>query len=226
MNNTVDNRCILLFVKYPKRGDVKTRLALELQRITAEDLYRAFVDDSLSLLEHLGIPVAICYSPEGAKMSFAAWLGKHRAYIPQQGATLGKRLEGCFHYAFSQGFEQVIALGTDSPDLPAAFITEAFSQLETCDSVLGPSRDGGYYLIGFRKKGFLPEAFDGIDWSTERVFPETMEKLTRAGQTIHVLPSWSDVDTVDDLKQLFQRGCNSTFKTSRTMSLLLIQDFS
>ncbi len=220
MKGIIDVRCILLFAKYPEQGRVKTRLSLQLPPGCAEELYRAFVFDSLSLLELTGIPFSICYYPHDDKARFTAWLGSHYSFIPQHGNDLGERVRNCFCYAFSQGFQRVIALGTDSPDLPSTFIKDAFAYLQKHDSVIGPCEDGGYYLIGFNKDTFLPNAFDRISWSTDSVVTQTIDRLKRAGRTTHILPRWRDVDTMNDLKHLYKQGLRTTFKKSRTMALL------
>jgi rSAM/selenodomain-associated transferase 1 len=226
VTESLDHRCILLFAKYPDQGAVKTRLAQDLCGIEAEELYRAFVLDTLSLLKCTGIPVTICCFPDVSQKSFAAWLGDAYRYLPQHGKDLGDRIKNCFSQAYSLGFEQVAALGTDIPDLPSAFVTEAFVSLKKDDAVIGPSTDGGYYLIGFKKSRFLPKAFNRIDWSTDRVFSQTMDRLYAAGSKTHVLPAWHDVDTLADLQELFQRGLRSEFETSRTMSLLSARNHS
>ena len=221
MNTLHDNRCILLFVKYPDRGTVKTRLQQNLRDVSIEELYRAFVLDILTVLERIAIPFIVCYYPENAEARFAAWLGTHRSFIPQRGANLGERLRNCFRYAFTAGFQRVIALGSDSPDLPPAYITDAFSHLEGNDSVIGPCEDGGYYLIGFKKDTFVPEAFNEISWSTDKVFSQTREKLRHAHHIIHVLPLWHDIDTIEDLQRIYLNRQGSQLETSKTMALLI-----
>ena len=215
-----NDRRILFFVKYPHKGTVKTRLARDLHGVSVEEIYRTFVLDSLALLESTTIPFSICYSPEDDKSRFASWLGTHRTFIPQHGQDLGQRMRNCFHHAFSQGCHRVIALGSDSPDLPSSFITNAFFCLKTHDSVIGPCEDGGYYLIGFKNDTFLWQAFHEISWSTDRVLSQTLERLTTAGRKTIILPPWRDVDTVDDLKDLYARGLTTAFRSSKTMALL------
>ena len=215
------DRCILFFVKYPERGTVKNRLAVDLTGVDIVELYRNFVLDLITMLEELRIPFQICYFPDDAEQRFIAWLGNHYQYMPQQGKNLGERMQNSFVRAFLQGFRQVIIMGSDSPDLPRTFIEEAFSTLKTMDSVIGPAFDGGYYLIGFKKKTFLPWVFEGIPWSSSSVFQESLRVLQAAGQKTFLLPRWHDIDTIRDLKNLIQRGRQSPFSNSHTMSFLL-----
>ncbi|MGZ3614475.1 MAG: DUF2064 domain-containing protein, partial [Thermodesulfobacteriota bacterium] len=97
-------------------------------------------------------------------------------------------------------FKRVLLIGSDIPDLPLEFVDEAFKSLDEKDAVIGPSVDGGYYLIGFRDKTFLPRAFEKIPWSTEKIFDETMKVLENQKLTVHLLQPLRDIDTVKDLK--------------------------
>jgi len=219
--STFDDRCLLFFVKYPEPGQIKSRLAASLAAITIVELYRNFVLDLLAMLESLAIPCYICYFPENKERQCKEWLGENYFYLSQQGNDLGEKMKHCFTHAFSQGFDRVITIGSDSPDLPSNFITEAFSSITTMDSVIGPAFDGGYYLIGFKKKTFLPQVFGGITWSSASVFQESLKILQEAGHKTFLLPRWHDIDTLSDLKNLIQRGKQSSFSNSRTMSFLL-----
>jgi len=112
-------------------------------------------------------------------------------------------------------------MGSDSPDLPEEVIIEAREALEIHDAVIGPSLDGGYYLIGFKSNAFLPKAFEGITWSTDAVFRETMARLKEAVRDVFILPPWNDVDTFDDLIGLCKSIRNPNFSSSETMKYLL-----
>ena len=117
---------------------------------------------------------------------------------------LGERMKNAFMEAFDSGFKRVVLIGSDIPGLTLEFIEEAFTSLKEKDVVIGPSFDGGYYLVGFRDKKFSPQVFKGIPWSTERVFEETMKILEREGLTVHALKPLRDIDKIDDLRE-FQR---------------------
>ncbi len=211
--------CILFFVKYPIRGNVKTRLSETVDDGSAVMLYRHFVTDLLSTLERVGRQVVICYSPAGREDDFRRWLGSRHRYLRQRGDNLGERLKHGFMDAFAEGLDRAVAVGSDSPDLPAGFIREAFSQLSKNTVVVGPAVDGGYYLIGFTGDGFLPAAFDGIEWSTPTVLDETIRRIRQADRhlDIHRLPPWRDVDTLEDLHALYRRNRNHPYASSETM---------
>lgn len=213
--------CIIFFVKLPEPGTVKSRLVPHVSKDLAAELYRNFVLDHLSTLDLLPIPVLIFFSPPGARREFAEWLGTERSYSPQREGDLGHRMKGAFSAAFSLGFEKVVLMGSDLPDLPSTIIEDAVDSLDSHDTVLGPTTDGGYYLIGFRSKTFYPSVFEGVPWSTSEVFNETMAILQSSHLEIHVLREWCDVDTIEDLVGLYHRNMKSGFRNSRTMDLLV-----
>jgi rSAM/selenodomain-associated transferase 1 len=120
--------------------------------------------------------------------------------MPQRGEDLGERMKNGFVEAFAMNFKRVVLIGSDIPGLPLEFIEEAFAFIREKDSVIGPSLDGGYYLIGFNDKKFSPGVFEGIPWSTGRVFEGTMKILEREGLTVHTLKPLRDIDEIDDLR--------------------------
>jgi rSAM/selenodomain-associated transferase 1 len=211
---------ILFFLKYPEPGEVKTRLAITMGQDKAAELYGYFVMDLLAKIESTGLSFAICFYPEQKKELLMEWLGQGYAYIPQKGDDLGERMAAAFLDAFAGGYRRVILMGSDFPDLPRSFIEESLGALDTHDIVIGPATDGGYYLIGFRKETFIQEAFEGMDWSTEGVFRQTLSILKTHRRRVYILPVWNDIDTVEDLRQLMERSGDSGFHTSKTMFFL------
>ena len=218
--DAASNACVLLFTKYPEKGVVKRRLAQSLPADKVIDLYRCFVLDSIETLKASGIPCSICYHPRTRLEAFQRWLGTDMTYVPQRGSDIGTRLRNAFCDVFAMEFEKAMVIGSDSPDLPVGTLIESSAALDSNDAVIGPSTDGGYYLIGFSCRGFLPSAFDGIHWSTSRVFEDTMSRLEAAGLKTHILETWSDVDTKDDLIALFQNLCEQRSFASRTMQFI------
>jgi len=215
-----DNPLILLFVKAPIKGQVKSRLASALGQDIALDLYRTFVLDILAAIETSGIHCTTCYYPPHNGETVSSWLGAHRRYMPQDGNDLGERMEGAFRRAFSKGASRVVLIGSDLPDLPPELFKEAFASLLENGAVIGPARDGGYYLIGFRSDAFLPAVFHGIEWSAATVFARTMAIFERKGRQVHLLPPWQDVDTIDDLMDLSERNRGPACNAPRTMAYL------
>jgi len=190
---------ILLFIRAPVRGKVKSRLAKAIGDDMALDIYKYLVCHTLKTLEESSYPFSLCYYPPDSEAILKNWLGSSCSYVPQHGADLGKRMENAFIQAFADGMDKVVLVGSDIPRLSVSIIGQAFNALATKDAVIGPAHDGGYYLIGFNRSTFLPDIFQGIAWSTDSVYNETMNIFDKAGFSIHVLAGLSDVDTLRDL---------------------------
>lgn len=189
--------------KEPLPGQVKTRLCSSCTLEEAAELYRCFLLDTFDLVASLqGIMVTVAYFPSEAEAAFKAMAPPAFELMPQRGADLGERLSSAFEQLFSLGYERVVAIGADSPTLPSEYIERALESLARAenDVVLGPSADGGYYLIGM--KAFHPELFQGVAMGTERVLSQTLQRAHRANLGVSLLPPWYDVDTQDDLERL------------------------
>lgn len=218
--NEAANNCVLFFVKYPAGGRVKTRLAAELGELAAVELYKYFVLDMLSTIRQLNMPIRICHQQESAGDKMKEWLGNQYTYMAQTGSNLGQRMKNALAQSFAENFTRIILIGSDIPDLPAELLVRALHSLESQDAVIGPSSDGGYYLIGFSQDHLLPDAFDGISWSTDSVFKQTLDVLHKHECNVHILPEWFDVDTQADLNKLIDRNKNTVFNKSRTFQYL------
>jgi len=200
---------------------VKSRLAADLHEDMVLDLYKCFVSDMMEMLARSGYPVITFFHPPESRQKIIQWLGNGHKLLPQEGDDLGERMKNAFKTVFSQGLKSAILIGSDSPDLPGLIIDRALISLKDHDAVLGPSYDGGYYLIGFRADTFLPRTFDEIPWSTPEVFIKTLDVMEKAGLKVHILPEWRDVDTINDLKALFFESRNPSFAESTTMKYML-----
>jgi rSAM/selenodomain-associated transferase 1 len=215
-----DKSIVLLFIKAPFKGQVKSRLAMAVGEEPALELYKNFTLDIIDALSASGYPFRICFYPRDAEEAITTWLIGYPT-APQAGSDLGERMELAFKKIFSEGFTRAILIGSDIPDLTQAVFHEALESLIKNDAVIGPAADGGYYLIGFNQRSFLPGIFRGIPWSTDTVFRETMDILHGSSLRVHLLPQWKDVDTLEDLKAFFERNRNSGFDESRTMTYLI-----
>jgi rSAM/selenodomain-associated transferase 1 len=217
--------CILLFVKFPHRGLVKTRLAEKISPQFATELYKNFVLDTIKMLSGLPQDLKIFFDPPNDEDNFKNWLGSSYDYAPQQGSDLGQKMKNAFHHVFTEGFSKAVAIGSDSPDLPKEYIDLAFKAIDSHDAVIGPAGDGGYYLLGFSKESFLMEAFEDIEWSSSDVCDQTVNIMERRSKKVYLLPQWYDVDTPADLKALVMRNKNSAFRQSETLSYLIKNNF-
>ena len=195
--------CVIVFAKNPIPNHVKTRLIPRLSAEQATALYRAFLTDWCETLSKLStIELIIAYTPEGSQPDLQTIIGDAVTYIPQIGDGLGERLTSATHWASENGYEKIIITGSDSPTLPLAYISQAVEALDTCDVVVGPSVDGGYYLIGLSNQNLtdvVPTIYEGIAWSTKHVLQQTVERIHKINAKLKLLPVWYDVDTPEDL---------------------------
>jgi hypothetical protein len=193
---------VTIMAKAPRAGEVKTRLSPPLSAPDAAELYRCFLLDKIEQVRALTTAIpAIAYTPAEGRSYFEA-LAPDFVLLLQEGADLGARLANSFSQLFALGYAAAFAIDSDTPTLPTAYLEEALDLVATpgIDVVLGPSDDGGYYLIGLRK--VYPELFEGVPWSTAQVIPETIRRAEAKGLKVASLPSWFDVDTPDDLERL------------------------
>ncbi len=215
-----EDRVILLMLKYPEEGKVKKRIAKDLGMERAVSIYRNFVSDLLKTLDTLELPLVLCVHPGERLRDFKTWLGENRHYLPQEGRDLGERMKNAFRWAFCQGRNKAVLIGSDIPDLPGQLVKRTLEALEDHDTVLGPAADGGYYLLGFREEGFLEDVFRDMPWSTDAVFGETLVRLHLEERRVCHLPVWSDMDTVSDLKELLQKGRDGLCECMDTLACL------
>lgn len=195
-------RRLLIFVKEPIPGQVKTRLAAEIGADAACQVYRRCVERTLERLSVLRDEITLYVEPAEAIGGIQAWLGSAWPVQPQRGATLGERLAHATDRTFAEGMHRVIVIGTDSPWLDGVLIEEAFSAMEQADLVLGPAVDGGYYLVGLAKPA--PGLFRGIAWSTSQVLDQTLATARTLGRTASLLPEGYDIDRRTDLQRWMQ----------------------
>ena len=212
-----DTGCVIVFVRAPVKGTVKTRLAASLGDAAVLTLYKAFVNDLMKMLEKREHPLHVAFHPPDASAKIEQWLGRAYRLMPQRGNDLGERMANAFRETFSHGFTSAVLIGSDIPDLPGSFIDEAFLSLRNHDAVIGPAIDGGYYLIGFQRETFLSSVFEGISWSTADVLLKTKEILSEKRYQVHILPKLRDIDTIDDLRVLLHESSSKDFADSATM---------
>ncbi len=214
-----ETSAIVVFAKAPIAGNVKTRLSSVLTLVDAAELYSCFLDDALSQYQQIA-PIRL-YVPATDKAYFEGRQMANQIY-EQKGPDLGDRLSAATVGTFIDGFEKVVVVGSDHPTLPSSFIERAFSELDKPDKlVIGPSADGGYYLIG--QNNFYPQIFEDITYSTSEVFSDTLERVDQLQDVaLSILPEWYDVDDEPSLRQLIRdlddRNCE--FFPTRTFEMI------
>lgn len=192
---------VLVFVRAPEAGRVKTRLAAAIGDDAALRVYRRLAEHTLAEVQALaaeGVEVRVHYTPAGAGAAVREWLGKGPVYLPQaESGDLGARMRDAFARAFADGAERVVIVGSDLPELTAALLRRAFAALDAHPAVLGPARDGGYYLLGLR--GMVDGIFSSVPWSTPDVLAVTLERFRAAAVAPAILEELADVDEMEDL---------------------------
>ena len=186
---------LIIFVKAPRLGNVKTRLAESIGEHAACAAYQTLVARLVKNLDRLP-GVELRFSPDDAAEEIRPWLRHDWLLSPQGPGDLGKKLNRAFQESFAAGATRVVLIGSDCPAIVAADIEMAWATLATHDVVLGPAADGGYWLIALRQP--QPNLFESIPWSTEKAFETTMARAHEAGLSLHCLRTLSDVDLIED----------------------------
>jgi len=197
------NRGLIVFARKPVPGTVKTRLARDLGAPAATELYAAMLADVLERASSLvaDVRVLVFWAQEGGG------LPEYPAYprlemFRQSGTTLGERMASAFRVAFTHGIQSCCIIGSDSPDLPVEYISQAFNALERnqVDVVFGPAQDGGYYLLGMKR--VWERLFEDIAWSSPQVLAASCGRAVELSLAVTLLPVWHDIDTINDLQRL------------------------
>jgi rSAM/selenodomain-associated transferase 1/rSAM/selenodomain-associated transferase 2 len=198
--NIKKKNAIIIFAKYPKHGNVKTRLAKTLGENVATKFYISCAshvfEESLKLKKTI-VPF-LFYPDQEQSDELKNWAGGKFIYKIQNGVDLGQRMSNAFAEVFKNNFEKVLIIGTDIPDLSSGLINQALSELDKNDIVIGPSTDGGYYLLGMKK--FHPDLFNNLQWSSEEVLNNTLNIVNQQDLKFSLLPELMDIDTEEDLK--------------------------
>jgi uncharacterized protein len=197
---------LAVMTKAPQAGHVKTRLVPPLTPGEAAELNKCFLRDTAVSISSAGADKNVCriavYTPMGCETTYTDILSTDFSLLPQRGEDFGERLYFAAEDLFKCGFESICLIDSDSPTVPAASFSRAVAELVKPGDrvVLGPSDDGGYYLIGLKKPH--QELFQRIDWSTERVLDQTCERAREIGLEIKLLPFGYDVDDGTSLHRL------------------------
>ena len=212
-----------MMAKAPIAGTVKTRLVPPLTYDEAASLYRAMLSDQLEHLKALtSADLYLAFTPIDAAFLIKEIAPPNFRCFPQRGDNLGERMNAVFDELWSREYRNIVLIGSDLAALPSSFLEEAFRILATPGKrvVLGPSRDGGYYLIGMNQP--TPEAFENMTWSHSQVLAQTMERFAAIAIKPELLPAWFDLDTVDDLRELLSSS-DVTIRNAMRQTLKCLQ---
>jgi rSAM/selenodomain-associated transferase 1 len=199
-DNAPDNVALIVFARYPLPGKVKTRLAKTLGDERSADFYRACAEYVFQESAKIGTSIMryLFYSENSDKDHIIEWTKGGFLYAAQGPGDLGERMRRAFRMVFDRGARKAVVIGTDVPDISASLLEEAVQALNNVDVVIGPSRDGGYYLLGTKR--LHDEIFSDIEWGSDKVFTETMMHIEAKRLSVCRLPVLTDIDTEDDLR--------------------------
>lgn len=198
MGSTSRSVQLIVFTRYPVPGKVKTRLIPALGKAGAAELQRRLTEKTALTARKVASATyaeVLIHHEDGTQRQMHRWLGPGLLFSPQGQGDLGRRTQAAFRDAFQRGCRKALLFGTDIPDLSARHLEEALDALEGKDVVLGPSTDGGYWLIGLKRDADL---YQGIPWGTDGVLRETLRAAKERGLSAHLLSPLTDIDTVED----------------------------
>ena len=190
------SKVLIIFIKNPIPGTAKTRLAKDIGKEQAHHVYLKLLDKTREITTPVNAIKLLYYSDHipGSDPWSETIFSKFR----QKGSDLGTRMESAFNEAFQHG-QRVVIIGSDCYELTSQIIEQAFDKLSRVDAVIGPSEDGGYYLLGLSKPNAA--VFRNKNWSTDQVFNQTKQTLKDQSFSIELLPELNDIDTLQDLKK-------------------------
>ncbi|MEM8523869.1 MAG: TIGR04282 family arsenosugar biosynthesis glycosyltransferase [Bacteroidota bacterium] len=189
----MNNRALLIFIKNPERGKVKTRIAKTAGDEKAYQVYLELSKHTRKIAEQFEANRLLFYSQFINQKD--DWSAEDFQKNLQAAGDLGIRMVAAFQKAFEQN-EKVVIIGSDCASLTSNIVEEAFAALDAHDFVVGPAKDGGYYLLGMR--AFQPSVFDQIEWSTEQVFRNTIRNIKKLEASYALMPVLSDIDYWED----------------------------
>ncbi|MCH2129613.1 MAG: TIGR04282 family arsenosugar biosynthesis glycosyltransferase [Pirellulaceae bacterium] len=189
-----------MFAKYWEVGSVKTRLASKIGGEAASEIYFECLAVLIDRFASFADIRTLAYTPVSHMAKFTELAGTAWTLGPQSTGHLGRRMSHFFESAFQGGAERVILIGSDSPHIPRSWLEQSWQILRDNEVVLGPTADGGYYLIGMSR--FEPELFRDIRWSSSYVMDDTRSRVRDRNLSVGELPDWYDIDEFEDLHRL------------------------
>ncbi|MGQ0738082.1 MAG: TIGR04282 family arsenosugar biosynthesis glycosyltransferase [Bacteroidota bacterium] len=188
---------LIIFTRNPVLGKVKTRIAEAVGEKEALGIYKALLQHTHDISTAVDADRYVFYSDHIQLGDL--WKDNRYHKFLQAGQTLGSKMQDAFSRMFAKGYGKAVIIGSDCYELTADILKKAFEGLNTNDAVIGPAKDGGYYLLGMKK--LITEIFENKKWSTASVYSETISDLEKAGFSYATLPLLNDVDRVEDVPE-------------------------
>jgi len=212
---------LILFVKYPEEGKVKTRLGKVIGFEQATKIYTQLAEHSFNEARKLKkVSRYLFFTDTQNRSMIRNWVGTGFSFYPQSIGDLGDKMRAAFSKVFTKGANKTIIIGSDLPDISKSLLSKAFKELDKNEIVIGPSKDGGYYLLGMNR--FYHELFDDIAWSTEQVLNQTLEKAKLLNLSVTLLKELNDIDTIEDLNE-WQNKEHKSKSTVNTKERLVLE---
>lgn len=198
---------LLIFTRNPELGKCKTRLAATIGDQAALEIYQFLLGHTARITSDIKADKAVFYS--NSIVTEDVWDPKNYLKKVQEGNTLGARMEHAIQWAFEEGYQKIMLIGSDIYDLSPEDLEMAFEALDRSNFVVGPASDGGYYLLGMTK--FREDIFRNKAWGTDTVLQDTLEDLQ--GESVYLLPERNDVDVYEDIRgiDVFKKFLNKTY---------------
>lgn len=202
----MNNNLLIIFTRNPELGKVKTRLAVSVGDSSALEIYKFLLNHTVSITKKLNVNKQVHYSAKVRNNDL--WDESVYTKKLQSGEDLGIKMNYAFQQGFEDGFNNIIIIGSDMYDMSQQDLEEAFLALQNHDYVIGPAKDGGYYLIGMKKLN--PTLFRNKNWGTNTVLKDTLKNLKN--ESLKILPQLNDVDNYLDIKEIdvFQQFLKNT----------------
>lgn len=194
----MSSTAIVIFLKYPHPGEVKTRLIPGLGEIEATSFYKKCCEDLVTRLKRIQQESFLLVSNPADIPLVNDWFNLPKHTFSQEGENLGEKIKNAIYQFLQKGFHKIIIVGSDIPDLNSSHISRAEELLDDYDFILGPSFDGGYYLLGLTSKNPYEFLLSDIPWSTSQVLNLTVERILEEGYSLQKLKPLRDIDTFED----------------------------
>jgi uncharacterized protein len=198
---------VIVFTKYPRNGNVKTRLGKTLGNYFAAEFFKLMAEHIFEVclsLPEKDYSLFLFFSEQEEKEPVNNWVDNRFSLQLQEGRDLGERMKSAFRFLFKNLYKKVIIIGTDCPEMNSEILLKSFNELSGKNVVIGPSTDGGYYLLGM--DSFYPFLFDKIEWSSSKVFKESIKRVEKNKLSFELMPELIDVDTEEDMRKWFSKS--------------------
>lgn len=214
----MEKTCVIVMMRYPRTGRVKTRLAADIGERNAFRLYLNFLKDTIINIASDDLDIILSILEPEKDTRILEELGDWDQMIRQKGKDLGQRQFNSLNHAFEMGYDISMVVSGDCPEISGSTIFDAMKVLSKKDTVLGPCQDGGYYLFGTRKDKLRPEIFEDISWGSENVSRKLGMNLEDLGSSNGTIGELNDLDDLEDVVNFYRR--RSGIGPGHTLALL------